>query len=166
VQVHKHKAMHDKSININLFEEEYKCAQVRKHKATHEIKIKIKSEGECKCAHNYQWFIYLYSEGECKCAQVRKHKAAHDKNNIPHKIKNMYQKKNASAQVCKHKAAHDNNRNDIAHTTFHYKYTNKESWGVLHYARGVRPLTKNTSNLFPAFSRSYFQDLTTPPHYP
>ena len=54
MQVHKHKAMHDKSININLFEEEYKCAQVRKHKAAHEIKIKIKSEGECKCAHNYQ----------------------------------------------------------------------------------------------------------------
>jgi len=59
----------------------------------------------------------------------------------------MYQKKNASAQVCKHKAVHDVKKNDIAHTTFQYKYTNKESWGVLHYARGVRPLTKNTSNI-------------------
>src|SRR5882762_6366981 len=49
-------------VYINLFEEEYKCAQVRKHKAAHEIKIKIKTEGECKCA------------------QVRKYKAAQNKN--------------------------------------------------------------------------------------
>ena len=41
MQVRKHQATHDKSININLFEEEYKCAQVCKHKAVHEIKIKI-----------------------------------------------------------------------------------------------------------------------------
>ena len=71
--------------------------------------------------------LFIISEGECKCAQVHKHKAAHDKNNIPCKIKNMYQKKNASAQVCKHKAVHDVKKNDIAHTTFQYKYTNKES---------------------------------------
>jgi len=72
--------------------------------------------------------LFIISEEECKCAQVRKHKAAHDKNNIiPRKIKNMHQKRNASAQVCKHKAAHDLKKNDIAHTTFHYKYTNKES---------------------------------------
>ena len=45
--------------------------------------------------------LFIISEGECKCAQVRKHKAAHDKNNISHKIKNMYQKRNASAQALK-----------------------------------------------------------------
>jgi hypothetical protein len=45
------------SISI-YFEEEYKCAQVRKHKAAQDKK-------------------YL-SEEECKCAQVRKHKAAHE----------------------------------------------------------------------------------------
>jgi len=32
--------------------------------------------------------------------------------------------------VCKHKAAHDLKKNDIAHTTFHYKYTNKEAEGL------------------------------------
>ena len=50
------------SISIYLFEEEYKCAQVHKHKAVHEIKIKIKSEEKCKRA------------------QVCRHKAAHENN--------------------------------------------------------------------------------------
>jgi len=40
-----HKSVNTKprmiKVYINLFEEEYKCAQVRKHKAVHEIKIKI-----------------------------------------------------------------------------------------------------------------------------
>src|SRR6202790_232002 len=45
-------------VYINLFEEEYKCAQVRKHKAAQDEK-------------------YL-SEEECKCAQVHRHKAAHE----------------------------------------------------------------------------------------
>jgi hypothetical protein len=49
----------------------------------------------------------IYLSEEYKCVQVRKHKAAHDKNkNIPRKIKNIYQKRNASVQVCKHKGAH------------------------------------------------------------
>jgi len=52
--------------------------------------------------------LFIISEEECKCAQVRKHKARMIKIIlIPHKIKNMYQKRNASAQVCKHKAVHD-----------------------------------------------------------
>src|SRR6267378_4355015 len=81
-------------VYINLFEEEYKCAQVCKHKAAHEIKIKIK--------------IKIKTEGECKCVQVRKHKAAHEfninqfiylkrstsvhksVNTKPHKIKEIY----------------------------------------------------------------------------
>jgi hypothetical protein len=50
----------------------------------------------------------IYLSEEYKCVQVHKHNAAHDKNkNILRKIKNIYQKRNASAQVCKHKAAHD-----------------------------------------------------------
>jgi hypothetical protein len=51
------------SISIYLFEEEYKCAQVHKHKAAHEIKIKMKIEEECKRV------------------QVHRHKAAHENKN-------------------------------------------------------------------------------------
>jgi hypothetical protein len=43
---------------IYLLEEQYKCAQVHKHKAVQDKK-------------------YL-SEEECKCAQVRRHKATHE----------------------------------------------------------------------------------------
>jgi len=75
--------------------------------------------------------LFIISEGECKCAQVRKHKAAHDKNNISHNIKNMYQKRNASAQALKSVNTKPRTifkkKNHIVNTTFHYKYTNKES---------------------------------------
>src|SRR5882762_3889377 len=84
VQVRKYKAAHDKNININLFEEEYKCAQVRKHKAAQDEK-------------------YL-SEEECKCAQVRRHKAVHE---IIIIIIIKSEEECKCAQVRKHKAAHD-----------------------------------------------------------
>src|SRR5882762_7752013 len=98
-------------VYINLFEEEYKCAQVRKHKAAHEIKIKIKTEGECKCAqvhkykatHDKSININLFEE-EYKCAQVRKHKAAHE---IIIIIIIKSEEECKCAQVRKHKAAHD-----------------------------------------------------------
>src|SRR5882762_7660653 len=95
-------------VYINLFEEEYKCAQVRKHKAAHEIKIKIKTEEEYKCAQvrkhkDAQDKKYL-SEEECKCAQVRRHKAAHE---IIIIIIIKSEEECKCAQVRKHKAAHD-----------------------------------------------------------
>jgi len=58
-----HKSVNTTQDKKYLSEEECKCAQVRRHKAAHEIII----------------IIIIKSEEECKCAQVRKHKAAHDK---------------------------------------------------------------------------------------
>jgi hypothetical protein len=57
------KSINHQSIIICLSEEEYKCAQVRKHKAAQDKKDNNNNNKRCASA--------------CKCVQVRKNKAAH-----------------------------------------------------------------------------------------